>query len=313
MLIERNCPFQPERIAGQVTKSGNWKLIQWWQQNYNIWKTESYKHPIYQGDLKMVKWLQKEGAPLNSEVYNWAAEKNQRELIEYFLQENIPWDSRATYWAARTNNFDLLKWLHQHGCPLDNNRAIFNPINGAVSCGNLEMIKWLIEQGVEVKSSASSKAAEKGFVEILDWLIQNQYPISNNLVTRALARKQFSLAKDLYQRGYPLQELPNTIFVKYHPETWEWLLQEGYSFSKSLLEMAIRMRRIEAIQWLHQKNLIENYSELTFTAARYGRLHMLQYLVEEGFEWNPEKCYEAVETGDVYATKNWIQKHITTA
>lgn len=71
-----------------------------------------------------------------------------------------------TQWAAAGNHFDVLQWLHnEKDEPLDETTcwcAIFHD--------NLEMLRWAVARGVEVRDVDREKAAEKNNPAIVAFL-----------------------------------------------------------------------------------------------------------------------------------------------
>ncbi len=54
---------------------------------------------------------------------------------------NVPLDSHYIADAAMSGNLDLVKWLHQQGCPWDSEAT-----QHAAMIGNLEIFQWLLAQ-----------------------------------------------------------------------------------------------------------------------------------------------------------------------
>ncbi|WXR61472.1 suppressor of fused domain protein [Peptostreptococcaceae bacterium AGR-M142] len=89
-----------------------------------------------------------------------AAEKGKLELVKYFVEKKLDVNlicgiSRCNplTCAAREGHLDIVKYLYSCGSKLDTSTPSTNPIIAAINGINLEVIKFLIEKGIDIKVS----------------------------------------------------------------------------------------------------------------------------------------------------------------
>lgn len=74
--------------------------------------------------------------------------------------------------AATYGNLDIMKWLLENNCPWNEYTFRF-----AVKHGNLENIKWLYDNGCPFDSWAFNCALQSGNKTIIQWLKEHNCPI----------------------------------------------------------------------------------------------------------------------------------------
>jgi hypothetical protein len=118
---------------------------------------------------------------LNNERRDVEKVKSMRELAlawEYyrFGEENmfcIEFTQELFCWrVAQTNNLDFLKWAREvKQCAWDT-----DTISQAASQGNLDMVKYCVENGCPMDEEACSNAAKKGHLDVLKYLHEHGCP-----------------------------------------------------------------------------------------------------------------------------------------
>jgi ankyrin repeat protein len=83
--------------------------------------------------------------------------------------------------AALSGNLEMVKWLVEKGLNVNTkNKDDWYVIHSAARSGNLELVKWLNEHGANifVKSNYDSTllhvAAEKGHLQLVKWLVEEK-------------------------------------------------------------------------------------------------------------------------------------------
>jgi hypothetical protein len=77
-------------------------------------------------------------------------------------------------YAAKYNNLEILKWLHEQGCSIGK----ANICSDAARNGNLEMLKWARENECPWDEKTCTSAARSGHLDILKWARKNECPWS---------------------------------------------------------------------------------------------------------------------------------------
>lgn len=99
--------------------------------------------------------------------------------------------------AAKMGHFDLMKAKHSNGEPL---KYTIHAVCNAAERGDLEMVKWLHNQGVKCTTWATLSAAVSGHVNVVKFLIElPMVAYDSETIDRAVAHGQFEVVKCLIQ------------------------------------------------------------------------------------------------------------------
>lgn len=69
-------------------------------------------------------------------------------------------------------NLDIVKYLVEKG--IDLSKPYDNPVSHAAKSGNVDIVKYLVEKGVKINDFAVSGAAEKGHLDIIKYLLGDE-------------------------------------------------------------------------------------------------------------------------------------------
>jgi hypothetical protein len=100
--------------------------------------------------------------------------------------------------AAAGGNLEVLKYLHDNGCPWDR-----KTIMSAAEYGKLECIKYAHTNGVEWNEYACHKAAKGGHLETLKYLHDNGCPWDAKTCSQAAEGGHLEVIKYLHENGCP--------------------------------------------------------------------------------------------------------------
>ena len=78
--------------------------------------------------------------------------------------------------VARYGTLDVLKYVRKEGIFPWDERGGVRAIRDAASMGNLEMVKWMRENGCEWDCWTTGYAAGGGHIELLEWLREQNCP-----------------------------------------------------------------------------------------------------------------------------------------
>jgi hypothetical protein len=122
--------------------------------------------------------------PLHSGNLNGACEGGHLPTVQWMrsLDPPVDWDEEGLVnecsRAAGSGNVELMKWLREQGRPWSSrgpNNGL-DCINNAADYGHLEMIQYLLAQGCEWSTATCKIAARQGHLEVLQFLRSNQGP-----------------------------------------------------------------------------------------------------------------------------------------
>ena len=143
--------FKPNKRAIQgACVDGNLSLIKWMHKRNFPFDVNACHMACYNNHLDVVKFLIKNEYPWNKKTYNYAAKKGNIRILILLMNTAMKdlsldwWDEKTTIIAAKNNKFETLKWLRRKRCPWN-----VNVIYGALECGNMEMVRWCIDNGCE--------------------------------------------------------------------------------------------------------------------------------------------------------------------
>ena len=137
-------------------------------------------------ELNLVKWLEwayqnkygwHDGQIINH-LSNIAAINNSLDCIKFLynsLGVEMKWDSTTCKYAASNGNIELLKFLHENGCSWD-----WRTCKYAAQSGELKCLEYAHCNGCECKESASYAAIKYNRMECLYYLEKNNCPFIYN-------------------------------------------------------------------------------------------------------------------------------------
>lgn len=108
----------------------------------------------------------------------WYYLNNEWEKIEFIMD-----------FAVETNRMSLLQWCHEKKTPLGRDNYLL-PIE-AITNGNFEMLKFLVNIGCKLTKLIYIHAHERGCSEIVKWAWENNCPIEEDYVMDIL--KEYNL------------------------------------------------------------------------------------------------------------------------
>lgn len=116
---------------------------------------------------------------------------------------------------------------------------------------SIEMLKWAITRGLCTEYACEAAVHARKF-NVLEWAVGNNYNTHDITAIAALT---------------------NQI------EILEWGYKNHYDFDESVVYFTVRRGDLPMLQWLHMRNLVLEDGSV---AAKYGHIHILEYLFENG-------------------------------
>lgn len=131
------------------------------------------------------------------------------------LKENLGFDALNTAIYSRSNNFELIKFLFEKGADINTKtkRSGNTPLHHASELGRIDVLKWLMAQGVDVNlmnnytETPLHKAADQGHVNILKLLLHKGAKINEQTrrgitpLDNAIFRKRNKAIEFLKSKG----------------------------------------------------------------------------------------------------------------
>ena len=260
--------------------------------------TELFKF-VKNGNLTRIKELVKEGADINIQnddkmnflhfscryghlhIVKYLIEKNKNKLeyyiskflkifnlsFNYFDYINIKDDFGRTplHLAVFKSNLEIVKYLVDNGADIYSGNN--SPLMNAVGNGRLEIIKYLVEKGVNIHArndDALAEASKKGHLEIVKYLIKNGADIHTKndcALIWASLKNNFEIVKYLVEKGA-------NIHAK-NDEALKYASACGY---------------FDIVKYLVEKgaNINAKNNEALAYASINNHLKIVKYLIEKG-------------------------------
>eukprot|EP00588_Corethron_pennatum_P010110 CAMPEP_0194273136 /NCGR_PEP_ID=MMETSP0169-20130528/6541_1 /TAXON_ID=218684 /ORGANISM="Corethron pennatum, Strain L29A3" /LENGTH=243 /DNA_ID=CAMNT_0039015997 /DNA_START=389 /DNA_END=1120 /DNA_ORIENTATION=+ len=117
--------------------------------------------------------------------------------------------------AARAGQLDVLKWLRNQGCQWSEATC-----NAAAAGGHLGVLQWAREKGCSFSNRTCTAAASGGHLKVLQWLRENDCSWNKHTCRAAVEEKHFHLLWWAINNGCPYDEKDFSDITD--PEFFEW-------------------------------------------------------------------------------------------
>jgi hypothetical protein len=177
---------------------------------------------------KPLEWALENGCPISPAALGVIAKMGNLEYLKILRKYGATWDEDGCASAAGSGDSELLHWALENGC-LGNDDTFFTAIVretvtpenlqilknygipldtktiGAYSVenANLEIIRWVFENGAEKTIEAFISAAERGDLEILEYIFNLGCPWDASVCASTL---NIPVIRWLHERGCPWDE-----------------------------------------------------------------------------------------------------------
>lgn len=285
-VVENGCPLDRELCAA-IAKEGQLELLRWARWNGCPWDRRTIHNAAGGGHLEVVRWARKNGCQ---------------------------WDENACAAAAKHGHLEVLKWLHAHGCPWKGNTTI-----GAAANGHLAILQWAFAQGCpcewELVLSAAARRADK---ETLEWGLTHGGPCKE--VCAAIAEVgNLELLRWARAEGFPWEPcmFGASVFTSAAPlgnlELLKWAHENGCPFQEERVGSFRTLPGLPILRWLNEVSSgelfpIQVLSRLIRSAAKQGKLEIVQWAVENGCPWTRWISASAASGGQLELIK-WTREN----
>jgi hypothetical protein len=183
------------------------------------------------GSVERATWARDNGCPWElGDVHNcyYAATAGSLEVLKWLREQNFAWNWLTCYAAcgnghpgesgkihpkeggcAGARHLELLQWARMNGCPWDEKRSRrrngseMYATAGAAQSGNIEMLRWVISQGLGWHPNTFAIAADHANLETLVWLRENGAPWNWRTTAWAARRGHLEMLVWLRENGAP--------------------------------------------------------------------------------------------------------------
>ena len=282
----------------------------------NVVESDLILNAIIKGNLESLKWLHSIGCSMED------CECNSYDSESYPDYECDCGDSFMDY-AAKFGTLEILKWFHLE----QNIKFSYDVMEDATENGNLEMMKWVLEQQDDFyyDESVFYAATRKGIIENMEWLLENNFPFDNKNFNVAVEYSKLEAIKWLYSKG--LRPDNNTFSLASHVgdlemmkwlyeiecpredessyfhiaakngnlEAMEWMKEKGFAYNSDLFCAAACLSRFEILEWLHMNDFPCDLKAWNLAYSR-NNIKVALWLVNNGYPYNKKEFKKLIKT-----------------
>lgn len=171
----------------------------------------------------------------------------------------------AIDFAAKNGNLNIVKYLNENGI-----KSTYNTFDYSIIYGHLKIVKYLYENGLNCTRIALNDAVKNGNFEIIKFLYNNN------------CHKNFnsdSIYDDEFDDDFNILEWT----CKYgNTEIFKFLYDKGEecSLEVNIMDMACQYNRLKIVKFLYEKN--EQINKGMTLACRNGHAEIVYFLYDKG-------------------------------
>ena len=321
-LKEEGMQFElEEQICGFAAQGNHLELLEWCVENGLKWHVESFA--LATGvKPHLMKWTGKRRCPFSTTEIISQVNRGDHEAVSWMRDRGCPWLPLGPPGPAllKGASLETLKWMKEMGCS-------FEPVwvhtpsqifEGAAWEGDIEVLKWLRENGLTWNERALDYAATAGNLEALKWFYSTipEFGEDSMCYTFAAEGGHLEVLKWLKAVGCPHDDHPEWISASAamggHLDALKWLKDNGFQLCKEATWYAASKNHLEMLKWLRENGC--EWSEQTCAAAaKGGALEALKWLREHECPWKPHQCLQHAEKKERHQVVAWISEVIGTA
>jgi hypothetical protein len=131
-------------------------------------KAKACKRAASRGDVALIEWLLERGCLIGPKTIRRAAEGGWLDVLKCIDIRGHDWtrEEGAYEAAAWGDHMNVLLWLRGRGAPLSGDGVPY----AATRTGNMDMLRWAVDNGCALTSALCSSAAAEGHLTMLMWL-----------------------------------------------------------------------------------------------------------------------------------------------
>ena len=311
--------YSPPWIYGESSS-----LTRWGIKNLQISRFEIAESAAGIGSLDIINRLHddywEDFAKWSLNICDVACEFGHLDIIEYIYRARYPISTRIPYIAVENGHLDILKWFmnvssynSKYYCSLDYNSITRNNIIVEASTnGYVNILDWINTYNNKTITVSEVKiiirmAAYNGQIKVFRWLLEsisliplNYYFNSNTfeLAVRGKKRNMLTFLK-IYNCSYCNNTCLGLAASEGDLEMLKYLINYGLTPNSTTYEAAAEKGQLHIIQWLVGQGFHWYQKETCIKAALHGHLDVLKWLHSHGGKLNQHIFDASAESGNI--------------
>ena len=152
-MLENGCSLENISIKTAAGK-GYLKIVKWALENRCKYEANAALSAVNSGQLRVVEYLHTNGFELHEKCFIVALEIGHLNIVQY-LSKTMKFPENAFDLAVKSGDLDVVKWLYENGCATSKNAPTI-----AARCGYLYILKWLRTKGFQFDKSVFEAASQ---------------------------------------------------------------------------------------------------------------------------------------------------------
>ena len=245
--------------------------------------TNILEKSIVEGKIDVIKEIDKMGIKLNYNfIVLYAAIKGILSSVEYGINNGADNINQVAYYATKYNHFDIIKFAFKRGADNENECAVL-----AAFLGYYDIVKYLIEKGADNYLDIAIAAAMKNNLDIIKLAIKNQPNSVLETTAFELAKRAYlDSVKYLVSQGVEDFKMIGIYgAIGGHKNIVDYAIENGVTDYVDMAKYAAKYGHIELVLYL--LNFIHNIEdiELISVYATYSNnVELLKLLVDKGID-----------------------------
>jgi len=264
---------------------------------------------VEQGNLELLKWLKDHNGSFNFDTTNKAAQNGALEILKWLIANGCgccedlhfmlrsavilkcwwmmeigvagPWSASVSNTAATPGNLEILKWLVEQGCPLDPSEVMLR----AVSEGYLHVIKWVAEFNdvslLWTPRHLFDYGASSRNLDVMKWLKERNYLWCAKTCAQAAGNRHLEALKRLRENQCSWDATTASFtFKNGHFKVLKWSVENGCLLDHERSRFASDLDLLDLLKWL-----CSWHSNVVLEAAKHQNFEMFKWAMENGFPY----------------------------
>lgn len=343
----KNNLFVHREIWKMAAFSGSLDILNLIPRHYS---NELMEYAIRGGNFEVVKWVHDKRFYYHDNVCLIAAVEKQFDILKWLLMNGSRLDENSRFYAIKYGGESILEWLGdknpdkisltlaaKHGYLEIVKKAHANgkiiedyQLYAAAEYNHKHILEWALQNGYTSCRrwiNPCFYASIGNHFDLLKWIVENQYPLCSQIGVYAAKNNNFEMLKWFIDHGGEIKpEVCENAACVNNFEMVKWIIQNGYPWTSKTCIGAVAHNNIEMMKWLHYhietksinyvdtKTRISWKKKLVSYAAYKGYLDMVQWLIENNYDYDQETCINAAIGGshdDQNLNSNTHMSHFT--